>query len=175
MAIDKTQTGPLPNDAYNASEDFDVEHYTQKTFSRTHSIGFMLTKARNLVTAEMDAAVKRLGITSHQIGIILWLSRGMAATPFEMSKHLSIDTGLMSRMLDKLEAKGLLKRSRSNLDRRVVDLTLTSTGEAIAAEIPNIALPVFNRRLRNFSEAEFNELQRLLHKFIDVDTPRQPS
>ena len=152
-----------------------MEHYTKTSFAAARSIGFMLTKARNMLTADMDAAVKQLDITNQQMGIILWLSRGIAATPFEMSKHLSIDTGLMTRMLDKLEAKGLLTRSRSNLDRRVVDLTLTTKGEAIAAEIPDIALPVFNRRLRNFSEAEFKELLRLLGKFIDDETQRERS
>jgi DNA-binding MarR family transcriptional regulator len=106
------------------------------------------------------------------MGILLWLSRGAAATPFEMSKLLSIDTGLMTRMLDKLEANGLLKRSRSNTDRRVVDLKLTSKGEAIAAEIPNVAVPVLNARMKNFSKAEFEELLRLLGKFIDAETTR---
>jgi DNA-binding MarR family transcriptional regulator len=149
-----------------------MEHYTKKTFSTTQSIGFMLTKARNLVIADMDAALEPLDITSQQMGIVLWLSRGIAATPFEMSKLLSIDTGLMTRMLDKLEAKGFLKRSRSNTDRRVIDLKLTRKGEAIAAEVPNIALPVLNGRLKNFSKAEFKELQRLLGKFIDADTQR---
>jgi DNA-binding MarR family transcriptional regulator len=78
----------------------------------------------------------------------------------------------MTRTLDKLEAKGFLKRSRSNTDRRVIDLKLTRKGEAIAAEIPSIALPVLNGRLKNFSKAEFKELQRLLGKFIDADTQR---
>lgn len=149
-----------------------MEHYTKKTFSMTQSIGFMLTKARNLVAADMDAALKPIDVTSQQMGIVLWLSRGVATTPFEMSRHLSIDTGLMTRMLDKLEAKGLLKRTRSNTDRRVFDLTLTRKGEAVAAEIPDIALPVLNGRVKSFTKAEFKELLRLLGKFIDADTAR---
>ena len=149
-----------------------MQHYTKKTFSMTQSIGFMLTKARNLVAADMDAALKPIAITSQQMGIVLWLSRGIAATPFEMSRHLSIDTGLMTRMLDKLEAKGLSKRTRSNTDRRVFDLKLTNKGEAVAAEIPDIALPVLNGRVKSFSKAEFKELLRLLGKFIDADTTR---
>jgi DNA-binding MarR family transcriptional regulator len=130
-----------------------MEHYTEKTLSTTQSIGVMLTKARNLVIADMDAAFRPLDITSQQMGIIFWLSRGIAATPLEMSKRLSTDAGLMTRMLDKLEAKGLLSRSRNNTDRRAVDLKLTSKGEAIATEIPGVALPALNGRLRNFSKA----------------------
>jgi DNA-binding MarR family transcriptional regulator len=141
-------------------------HYTKENFMLTQSVGFTLTKARNMITAEMDAALKDLDISSQQMGILLALTRGAAATPFELSKLLGIDTGLMTRTLDKLEAKGLLKRSRSDDDRRVVNLTLTEKGEEVAAQIPEIAPQVLNERLKKFTKAEFEELRRLLRKFI---------
>ena len=143
-----------------------MKHYTPQSFSLTHSVGFLLTKARNLITAEMDTALKDLDITGPQMGILLAMQRGLASTPFELSKMLSVDTGLMTRMLDKLETKGLLERSRSVDDRRVVNLVLTKKGEEIAGEIPNIAPEVLNLRLKKFTKAEFEELCRLLNKFI---------
>ena len=143
-----------------------MKHYTPENFSLTQSVGFLLTKARNLITAEMDTALKDLDITGPQMGILLAMQRGLASTPFELSKMLSVDTGLMTRMLDKLETKGLLERSRSVDDRRVVNLVLTKKGEEIAAEIPNIAPEVLNARLKKFTKAEFEELCRLLNKFI---------
>ena len=143
-----------------------MKHYTPENFSLTQSVGFLLTKARNLITAEMDTALKDLDITGPQMGIILAMQRGLASTPFELSKMLSVDTGLMTRMLDKLETKGLLERSRSVDDRRVVNLILTKKGEEIAGEIPKIAPEVLNARLKKFTKAEFEELCRLLSKFI---------
>ena len=143
-----------------------MKHYTSESFSLTQSVGFLLTKARNLITAEMDTALKDLDITGPQMGILLAMQRGLAATPFELSKMLSVDTGLMTRMLDKLETKGLLERSRSVDDRRVVNLVLTKKGEEIAGEIPKIAPEVLNARLKKFTKAEFEELCRLLNKFI---------
>lgn len=89
-----------------------------------------------------------------------------ASAPFELSRLLGIDTGLMTRMLDKLEIKGLLERSRSIEDRRVVNLKLTDEGEAIAERLPEIAPVVLNRRLKKFTKAEFEELRRLLNKFL---------
>jgi DNA-binding MarR family transcriptional regulator len=143
-----------------------MEHYTKESFMLTDSIGLALTQARNMITAEMDAALKDLGISSQQMGILLSLTRGIATTPFELSKLLGIDTGLMTRMLDKLESKGFLERSRSVDDRRVVNLTLTDKGEEVAARIPEIAPQVLNARLKKFTKAEFEELRRLLNKFI---------
>jgi DNA-binding MarR family transcriptional regulator len=143
-----------------------MKHYTPESFSLTQSVGYLLTKARNVITAEVDTALKDVDITGSQMGIFLALHRGLASTPFELSKLLSVDTGLMTRMLDKLETKGLLERSRSVDDRRVVNLALTKKGKAIAAEIPNIAPEVLNARLEKFTKAEFEELCRLLNKFI---------
>jgi DNA-binding MarR family transcriptional regulator len=144
-----------------------MDHYTTKNFMLTDSIGFRLVKARNVVVAEMDAALKDLDINGQQMGILLSLKQGVASTPFELSKLLGIDTGLMTRMLDKLESNGLLERSRDPEDRRVVNLTLTAAGQKTAARIPEIAPHVLNARLRKFTKAEFAELNRLLRKLTD--------
>ena len=72
----------------------------------------------------------------------------------------------MTRVLDKLEGKGLVEWSRSVSDRRAVSLTLTEAGPAVAVRIPEIAPKVLNARLRKFSKAEFDELSRLLQTFI---------
>jgi len=145
-----------------------MDHYSKENFQLTQSIGFFLNRARNTLLMEMDAALKDLDITGQQMGILLSLTQGVATTPFELSKLLGIDTGLMTRMLDKLEARGLLSRSRSLDDRRVVNLTLTGKGEEVAERAPEIAPKVLNQRLRNFSHEEFVEFRRLLAKFADA-------
>lgn len=143
-----------------------MNHYNERNFMLTQSVGFTLAKARNLVTAEIDNALKENDITSQQMGILLSLHRAMASTPFELSTLLGIDTGLMTRTLDKLETKGLMERSRNEEDRRSVNLTLTRLGRELAEQIPAIVTPVLNRRLKNFSPEEFKEFRRLLEKFI---------
>jgi DNA-binding MarR family transcriptional regulator len=144
-----------------------MDHYTKERFQSEESIGFFINKARNLLIAELDNALKDLEITSQQMGILLSMQRGVATTPFELSKFLGIDTGLMTRMLDKLESKGLLERSRSLEDRRVVNLTLTKKGREVASQIPDIAPMVLNRRLKSFSKEEYKEFGRLLKKFLE--------
>lgn len=144
-----------------------MKHYTAKNYTPTSSVGFSLTRARNVVIAEMDAAMSELGITSQQMGIILSVARDNISTPFELSKKLDIDTGLMTRMLDKLELQGLLIRTRSIEDRRSVNLRLTPRGNEIADAIPLTAPEVLNRRLQKFTADEFEEFRRLLNKFLE--------
>lgn len=145
-----------------------MDHYSKENYQLTQSVGFLLNRARNAVLMEMDAALKELDITGQQMGILLSLTSGTASTPYELSKLLEIDTGLMTRMLDKLEARGLLTRSRSVDDRRVVNLILTRKGEKVAERIPDVAPKVLNRRLRHFTRQEFAEFRRLLAKFGDA-------
>jgi len=116
----------------------------------------------------MDAALKAVDITAQQMGIIMYVGRGVVNTPFELSKLLEIDSGLMTRMLDKLEKADFLVRTRSVDDRRIVHLQLTEKGLLLTREIPKIAPEVLNERLKDFSQEEFTELQRLLQKFVNT-------
>ncbi|MBW8838168.1 MAG: MarR family transcriptional regulator, partial [Burkholderia sp.] len=77
------------------------------------SLGYYLSKARNVLVERTDRAVKPLGLTAQQIGVILLLAAGRANTPFELSRVMSYDSGSMTRLLDRLEKKGFLQRTRS--------------------------------------------------------------
>ncbi|SIT36829.1 Transcriptional regulator, MarR family [Paraburkholderia piptadeniae] len=142
-------------------------HDPEDDFHLTQDVICAISKARNVVMTQMDAAVKDLNIRAHHVGILLSLMRGVDTTPAMLSRHLGIDTGLMTRMLDKLEALRMLTRSRSSDDRRVVNLELTDAGREVALRIAEIAPDVLNARLGRFTAAEFDELRRLLRKFLD--------
>nr|WP_244979211.1 MarR family transcriptional regulator [Cupriavidus plantarum] len=146
-----------------------VKHYTRKNYELTESIGFLLNKARNGMLMEVDAALRPLEITGQQMGILLALVRGEVSTPLEISRALGIDTGLTTRMLDKLENKDLVQRRRCEEDRRVVHVLLTQKGTEVARRIPDVTPDVLNRRLEDFTIDEFNELLRLLKKFTGDD------
>lgn len=133
------------------------------------SLGYFLSTARNVLAARMDRAVEPLGLTSSQIGVVLLLWFGRARTPLEMSRALSYDTGSMTRMLDRLEKKGLVERRRSSADRRVVELALTGRGQDTARQLPERVAVVLHEQLRGFSADEVETLVRLLQRFIAND------
>ena len=143
-----------------------MSHYSKEDFHLTDNIGFAISKARNLLTVQMDAAVKGLNVRAHHVGIFMSLLRGTETTPVMLSRHLGVDTGLMTRTLDKLETLGMLTRTRSQDDRRVVNLELTDAGREVALRIAEIAPDVLNTRLQCFTRDEFDELHRLLGKFL---------
>lgn len=130
------------------------------------SLGYYLSKARNVLVERTDRAVKPLGLTAQQIGVILLLAAGRANTPFELSRVMSYDSGSMTRLLDRLEKKGFLQRTRSDADRRMVKLELTPQGHEAAQQLPGIGAAVLNEQLRGFSDADLATLIELLSRFI---------
>jgi DNA-binding MarR family transcriptional regulator len=130
------------------------------------SLGYYLTKARNVLVERTDRAVKPLGLTAQQIGVILMLSSGRANTPFELSRAMSYDSGSMTRLLDRLEKKGFVVRTRSDADRRMVKLELTPQGREAARQLPGLGAAVLNEQLRGFSAEDHATLIALLSRFI---------
>ncbi|CAH2806419.1 MAG: Transcriptional regulator, MarR family [uncultured Paraburkholderia sp.] len=130
------------------------------------SLGYYLTKARNVLVERTDRAVKPLGLTAQQIGVILMLSAKRASAPFELSRVMSYDSGSMTRLLDRLEKKGFVVRSRSDEDRRMVKLELTAQGHDAARQLPGIGTAVLNEQLRGFTAEDHAALIDLLARFI---------
>ncbi|MGF6569986.1 DNA-binding MarR family transcriptional regulator [Paraburkholderia sp. GAS333] len=140
--------------------------YNADTTPLESSLGYYLTKARNVLVERTDRAVAPLGLTAQQIGVIVMLSSRRASTPFELSRAMSYDSGSMTRLLDRLEKKGFVVRTRSDADRRMVKLELTPQGDEAARQLPGLGAAVLNEQLRGFSAAEHATLIDLLSRFI---------
>ena len=80
----------------------------------------------------------------------------------DLCKGISYDAGAMTRMLDRLENKGLIRRNRSAQDRRLMHLELTEEGHAAYPRMREISMAVANRFLRGFSKTEARQLETLL-------------
>lgn len=146
--------------------------YDPATIQLETSLGYYLAKARNVLVVRTDQALKPLGLTSSQIGVMLMLASGRARTPLELSREMAYDSGSMTRMLDRLEKKGFVNRTRSEADRRIVDLSLTERGRDAAARLPVIGAAVLNEQLRGFSRAELDLLTGMLARVIG-NTPME--
>ncbi len=73
----------------------------------------------------------------------------------------------MTRMLDRLEAKGLLRRTPCPKDRRVVQLELTEARAAnSAARSPTGSSRVLNSMLRGFTEAELATFKSFARRML---------
>lgn len=130
------------------------------------NVGFLLKQVYHSMTRLMDIETAPLGLTAIQWRPIVLIARGSADTPAELARLNGVDTGAMTRTLDRLEAKGLLRRVRSHEDRRVVKIELTESGLEKAKTIPQYIARVLNHHLRGFSNDEVAQMRHLLGRML---------
>lgn len=140
--------------------------YDGGSYAIDQSVGHMTRILLNSMNRGIDAQMQAYELTAMQWKPLLMLRHGRADTAAALARLNCSDNGAMTRMLDRLEAKGLLRRVRSALDRRVVNLELTKEGERISDLIPYGLSTVLNEHLQGFSQAEFEQLKALLMRMI---------
>ncbi|MGE8678966.1 MarR family transcriptional regulator [Achromobacter marplatensis] len=128
--------------------------------------GYLIKLAYHSLTRMLDQEMAPLGLTAMQWRPLAMVFLGRADTPAELARLNDMDTGAMTRALDRLEAKGLLRRTRSQTDRRVVKIELTELGEAKAREIPPNIARSLNHHLRGFSADEVTQLMHFMRRMI---------
>jgi DNA-binding MarR family transcriptional regulator len=94
------------------------------------------------------------------------IARGEADTLAVLARDMSLDPGAMTRSLDRLEAKGLVLRIRSQDDRRVVKLALTEAGSRVAEAVRGVLADVLNGHLSGFSQDDWHMLVNLLERML---------
>lgn len=138
--------------------------YDGNTYDVAASIGHRLIHVMTLMRREVETRMAEHGLTDAQWKPLWMLQMGRASNAIELAREMMVDAGAITRMLDRLEAKGLIERVRSETDRRVVHLRLTEAGATAAAQVPYVLAAVNNDFLRGFSAKEFEQLRALLDR-----------
>ena len=90
------------------------------------SVGYLLARVKstmsNMVT---QRSMAELGITSQQGSILFMVASGKCVLAAELAREYGIDASAVTRLIDRLEKRGLLERQRSSEDRRQVHVRLT--------------------------------------------------
>lgn len=133
---------------------------------KEESLGYLVTLAHRRLFRNLEFRLQPFGLTANQWAPLLAIAHGQCDTVAGCARETGIDNGAMTRMLDRLEEKDLVRRERSDNDRRVVNVTLTTTGKKTARDIPPIISNVLNDHLHGFSQNEFEQFKDLLQRFL---------
>jgi DNA-binding MarR family transcriptional regulator len=104
------------------------------------------------------------GFSYIQYVILSSLRDGMAVNPKDICVQFRHNSGALTRVIDQLAARGLLKRSRRGRDRRKVQLQLTAAGRKAVEGLIPLVVSKLNLALAEFSGAEVEQFVRLLVK-----------
>jgi len=113
----------------------------------SRNFGFLLNDVARLLRTAYDRRIRKLGLTRAQWWVLTHLYRGDGVSQTELAETLEIEKATLGRLLDRLEAKGWVRRDHDASDRRVWRVHLTEevepalrTMRAIAAELRRDAL-----------------------------------
>jgi MarR family transcriptional regulator, multiple antibiotic resistance protein MarR len=131
------------------------------------SVGHLMGRARASLLACLDAELAPFALTGMQFAVLKYLAEGAADTAAELCRIMPYDTGAMTRILDRLEQRRLLRRERGRADRRMVFLRLTAAGRTLLPRLLAVAVRVLEAHLAGFAPAEIEALNGYLGRMID--------
>jgi DNA-binding MarR family transcriptional regulator len=131
------------------------------------SVGYLMRRVMQSIAQQADTRLAPHELTHGQwMPLFVLLKAGGAGTVAHVARCINVDPGAATRMLDRLEKKGFVCRSRSTEDRRVVNVTLTDAGRQVADEVPKVLSQVLNEHLAGFSHDEWQTLLGLLRRML---------
>lgn len=158
----KTAGGELP------------EVYEADAYEPRKSLGNLLNRVRDELSSALDqefAADPELApweLSWPQLKIIASLAAaGEAKSASDLCKSISYDAGAMTRMIDRLESKGLIRRERCPNDRRLVYLELTDAGRSVWPGMKEVARRTLNHFLRGFTKTEARQFESYLRRMLE--------
>ena len=134
---------------------------------------FALYATSHAVTKLYRPLLARVGLTYPQYLVLLVLWEGDRRTVSELGDRLHLDSGTLTPLLKRLEAAGLVVRTRRSSDEREVEVTLTAEGRALRRVVAEIRGAVV-RALRapgGRSAEMLGNLRRLMDRVRRVGRP----
>lgn len=132
------------------------------TLKLNECINFLLTNAQHTVFQHLKSNLAQFGVTPVQYGVLkcLWDQDGQP--PKKIAEVLNLDSSTITGILDRMESKGLVKRTPDSDDRRTLKVIITGDGLKLKEQIERVVEDVNEHFLRKFSDEEQVQLKGFL-------------
>ena len=134
---------------------------SKRAFDRiVETLIFLYTESRRLTKDE----ARRHDLTGPQLTVIKLLSGIGDLSLTGLSESMQTRNSTVTGIIDRMESAGLVKRIRSESDRRVVMIRLTPHGRSLARNVPIEPMQAFRHALETLSANEQKSLLKILSK-----------
>lgn len=132
------------------------------------TLGLLFRQVRDAMWARMADELSRAGhdLSFSQYIVLKKLATGTSSAT-ELARAAELNPGAMTRLIDKLIARGLVIRHTDPGDRRAVRIDLSDAGQAIWRDIDQCGNRVRERAMAGMDESERRQLIRLLERTRD--------
>ena len=133
-------------------------------YSIKESTGYWLRETYNTVSENLQKKFDQYDVSVAQWPILYSIYDESCNTPAELAEHLNLNRSAITRLLDRLEKKGLVIRVSSTEDKRSVFVELSQSGLSIVQKLAEIARETNNRILSGLSAQEIKTFDGILKK-----------
>jgi DNA-binding MarR family transcriptional regulator len=133
--------------------------------------GLLLVSAGSALINVADEKFEGSGVAADEYSVLAIVERDTPGSQLELSKLLGKAPAMVVAAVDRLEARGLVERTRDPADRRRSRVTLTATGAKKLAECDTLADEAVAELLPGLDAAEIAQLKDLLSKGLHFGLP----
>ncbi len=139
--------------------------------------GHYIRRLQQIAVAIFLQETEAHGLTPVQYAALGAVRRTPGVDQRTLAASIGLDTSTTGGVIDRLEARGLVRRNPSENDRRVRLLTPTPEGLALLAEVEPAMLRAQDRILAPLPRAERKEFMRMLQVLVNANNElsRAPS
>ena len=127
--------------------------------------GSLLYQVSRELGNTLERQLAPAGLTAQQAALLMNAAPGKSS-PRDLMSALGTDTAGMTRLLDRLAAKGLIERRKHPEDRRSIVIELTAEGQALVPKLPRIFGGVVRNLLDAFSKEDIEQLSSMLQRLL---------
>lgn len=138
---------------------------------KTDQIPEVMDNMRRLFQAVAEcsrAAEAGTELTGPQLWALKILARNSTLRVSELARHMFLRPATVVGIVDRLEGKGLVTRTRSQVDRRAVDLELTPVGRALVESAPEVAQMKLINGLDELSDLQFDQVREGMRLLVRI-------
>jgi DNA-binding MarR family transcriptional regulator len=145
----------------------------QKTSAMHSDLAALVAQVRLAIIAGVDQEflgceeVASLEVTAAQFSILKIVLKGNARSACELCKFMDYDRGAMSRMIDRLESKNLIRRVPLAHTRRTMALEVTAAGKAAFPKMEACLDRVVGRLLKGVTKTQVREAEKVLKRMLE--------
>jgi DNA-binding MarR family transcriptional regulator len=120
-----------------------------------------------------DEVAAKFGLTGTQVAVVKVLYTIGEVSLSQLSEEIRRKDSTVSGIIDRLERDNIVRRERSDDDRRMVTLELTAKGKELARKLPRVSpLVALRDSIAELSLAEQTDLFRVMSKLAENVTRR---
>ena len=151
-----------------------VDDREEQRSSATHTdLAPLVAQVRIAIIAGLDQEflgyeeLASLEVTAAQFSILKVVLKGNAKSACELCKFMDYDRGAMSRMIDRLESKNLIRRVPLAHTRRTMALEVTAAGRAAFPKMEACLDRVVGRLLKGVTKTQVREAEKVLKRMLE--------